>query len=157
MRTILRVLTAATVVVVAAAALIQGFVALGVTEIGTVPGEGAPGQEKAAYLGVVALLVAGGLLLVLTAVGGDGQLARASLIVAALFVTVSVTAFDPYYASTLRRPVDDDAGPAVGAGVVIALAAAGALIASHRTRLSTGIAGMACVLAAAVAVSTHLH
>lgn len=105
--------------------LVTGYelaVALGVVDLGSLPGEGAPGEGVVAVVAVLALLAA--TFLAVTLVGAEWAPRPAALLapLAAAFLVARFYTFDPYYLPTLRRMSE---GGLIPAAVIFVLAGAG--------------------------------
>ena len=145
-------------VVVAIAALIQAAVAVGALAIGDEPGQGATGQEWSASMAIVVLLAAGTGLAALALGERSSSIALVAPIAAALFVVTAVSAYDPYYAPSLRRPVDGpDWSVVVNTGVVVGGATISLALARRLPRLALVVGATTCIAAAVVVIGSHLH
>lgn len=155
---IARVVLGICVLTVAAAAAHQTAVALGVLELGTLPGEGAPGESVVDA--VILALPAGAL------VGGLAQLrARRDRIATALLALLDVSAaafllarflaYDPYYLPTLRRFSEGGyvRGAWVALVVAVDLAAAAATWMRPRAGAALSIPPLIVTMLTAVAVA----
>jgi hypothetical protein len=130
------------VAVLAAAACYEAAVALGLLDVGPLPGQGPPGEEAVLLPALAALLVGTGLVIVASARPLAWLLAPA----AAALVVARFFSFDPYYAPVLRRMSD---GGAVSPAWVAFLAAA-ALTAGGLLRI--GLRRSGAFLSAAILV-----
>jgi hypothetical protein len=140
------------------ATVYETVVAAGALSIGSVPGEGTPGDELVFVCGFLALPVGAGAALA----GALGRHVASRLALTLLapagfaFVIARFFGFDPYYAPTLRRYSDNGTVPAswiVALGVSTLLAAlltrvvpragavltAGALLVCALTAVATGV------------------
>ncbi len=145
-------LTWACVAVLLCAAVYYLVLAVGPSGIGSLPGDGPPGETVAAAAWILASL-AGGVLAVVYVVrpGRPGPvylLAPAS--------GASMTAFfydyDPYYAPSLRRYSDHGAAAASWIFLVLGIAVAVGVIAFRARRLGAALTPFALLLALATAL-----
>jgi hypothetical protein len=97
------------------------LVALGVIELGSLPGEGPPGAGIVGTLAAVALLAAAVLSGVLARAGDAPALSAFFAPAAGAFLLAYFYAFDPYYLPSLIRHAERDFVPSA---LVFALAAA---------------------------------
>jgi hypothetical protein len=88
------------------ATVYEALVAFGVIELGSLPGEGPPGELTIALIAVLTMLVAAGLALV-AALGARVPFVYLLAPAAAAFLVARFYTFDPYYLPTLRRFSDD--------------------------------------------------
>src|SRR6185312_9960922 len=136
---IVRYALSITLFILAGATAYEVLVALEVISLGSLPGEGPPGEQTIALIAVLAILVTAGLALV-AALG-------------ARFYT-----FDPYYLPTLRRFSDDGMLPPVLVYGVLALAVGAALLTRANRRVGAALSVpviLACALFAQVLVGGH--
>ena len=97
------------------------LVALGVIELGSLPGEGPPGAGIVGTLAAVGLLAAAVLSAVLARAGGAPALSAFLAPAAGAFLLAYFYTFDPYYLPSLIRHAERDFVPSA---LVFALAAA---------------------------------
>ena len=129
MRHALAGLPAVLVAVLAAAACYEAAVALGLVDVGPLPGQGPP-REAAVLLPALGALLVGAVVVTLA---HDRPLAWLLAPAAAALVVARFFSFDPYYAPTLRRMSDGGAvSPAWVAFVAVAALAAGIALRTGR-------------------------
>ncbi len=151
-------LAGAVVAVITAATVYEALVALGVIELGSLPGDGPPGAGIVLAAALVAMLV--GVALALGMGGFRGPASTAELLApaAAAFLVARFFTFDPYYAPTLRRMSDSGlvSPPLVAVLVLAALAAAVLTHARPRAGLIlTAPVVLACALTALLMAGGH--
>jgi hypothetical protein len=135
----------------ALSALYEALVALGVIELGRLPGDGPPGEGIVLAVGMLAMLAG---VAVLPALVGTASPARdaAFLVAAALaFLVARYLSFDPYYLPTLRRMSDDGLVPPVWVVLLVAFGLGALLATRARPRLGLGISTGVLLLAAPTA------
>lgn len=135
----------------------EALVALGVIELGSLPGEGPPGEQTIALIAVLTMLVAAGLALV-AAFGAGVPFLPVLPLAAAAFLVARFSTFDPYFAPALRRFSEDGMlPPELVFGVAALALGAAALTLVHRragAALSVAVI-LACALFAQVVVGGH--
>ena len=143
--------------VLAFATAYEALVAFGVIELGSLPGEGPPGEQTVALIAVLTMLVAAGLSL-FAALGARLPLLPLLPPAAAAFLLARFHTFDPYYLPTLRRFSDDGMlAPELVYGVV-ALAVVAALLTLVQRPAGAALSAavvLACALFAQVLVGGH--
>jgi hypothetical protein len=148
MRHALARLPAVLVAVLAAAACYEAAVALGLLDIGPLPGQGPPAEDAVLLPALAALLVGAGVV----TVAYDRPLAWLLAPTAAALVVARFFSFDPYYAPTLRRMSDGGAvSPAWVGSVAAAALAAGIALRSGR-RFGAFVSAVVLVLSFATVV-----
>jgi hypothetical protein len=143
--------------VLAFATAYEALVAFGVIELGSLPGEGPPGEQTVALIAVLTMLVAVGLAL-FAALGTRVPLLPLLPPAAAAFLLARFHTFDPYYLPTLRRFSDDGMlAPELVDGIV-ALAVVAALLTLVHRRAGAALSApvvLACALFAQILVGGH--
>ena len=137
--------TALVVLVLAAATVYEAAVALGLISIGTLPGEGPPGEGLVLSLALLALLVGSVSAVTRAKRMTDGDPLTALLApAAAAFVVARFYTYDPYYAPTLRRMSDGGLIPAWWVFLLVVAALLASILA--RTRMHAGMPPTVVVL-----------
>jgi hypothetical protein len=153
----MRMVVVATLVVLVLATGYEALVAFGVIGLGSLPGEGPPGELTIALIAVLTMLVAAGLALV-AALGARVPFLYLLPPAAAAFLVARFYTFDPYYLPTLRRYSDDGMLPPQLVYAVVALAAVAALLTLVHRRAGAALSVpviLACALFAQVLVGGH--
>ena len=135
----------------------EALVAFGVIELGSLPGEGPPGELRIALLAVLTMLVAAGLAF-FAALGARIPLLALLPPVSAAFLVARFYTFDPYYLPTLRRYSEDGTLPPELVFVVVALALVAAVLTFVQRRAGAALsvlAILACAFFAQVLVGGH--
>ena len=154
---IVRYALSITLFILAGATAYEVLVALEVISLGSLPGEGPPGEQTIALIAVLAILVTAGLALV-AALGARVPLLALLPPAAAAFLFARFYTFDPYYLPTLRRFSDDGMLPPVLVYGVLALAVGAALLTRANRRVGAALSVpviLACALFAEVLVGGH--
>lgn len=152
-----RIVVLATIGVLFLTTTYEALVAFGVIELGSQPGDDAPGEQTIALIAVFAMLVAVGLAVV-AAAGGGVPFAALLPPAAAAFLVARFHTFDPYYLPTLRRFSDDGMLPPALVYGILALALAAALVTRANRRVGEALSVpiiLACALFAQVVVGGH--
>jgi len=153
----MRLAVLVTLGVLASATAYEALIALGVIELGSGPGKGAPGEQAVALVAVLTMLVAAGLALV-AARGARVPFVALLPAAAAAFLVARFYSFDPYFAPALRRYSEDGMlPPELVFGVVALAVAAAALTLVHRRAAAalSAFAILACAFFAQVLVGGH--
>jgi hypothetical protein len=141
----------AVVGVLAAATVYEALVALGVIQLGSLPGDGPPGAGIVLAAALVAMLVGAALALGMGGFGGRASTAELLAPAAAAFLVARFFTFDPYYAPTLRRYSDSGFVSPFLVAVLVSAALAAAVLTRARPRaglLLTAPVVLACALTA---------
>jgi hypothetical protein len=140
----------ASLTVLTAAIVYQLLVALGVVELGSLPGEGPPGAELMGFVAAIGLLAAAVLSALLIATEGATPASAALLAPAAGgFLLARFYSFDPYYLPSLIRYSERDFVPPVVVFVLVGLSLAAGLITLQRRRAGLALS-VPSILACAV-------
>jgi hypothetical protein len=153
----LRLVALVTLGFLAFATTYEALVASGVIELGSLPGEGPPGEQTIALIAVLTMLVAAGVAL-FAAFGARVPLLALLPPAAAAFLVARFYTFDPYYLPTLRRFSDDGMLPPVLVYGTLALAVGVALLTRANQRVGAALSVpviLACALFAQVVVGGH--
>jgi hypothetical protein len=153
----MRIVALASLGVLGLATVYEALVAFGVIELGSLPGEGPPGERLVALVAVLAMLVAAGLALV-AALEAPVRLLALLPPAAAAFLVARFYTFDPYYLPTLRRYSDDGMLPPQLVYAVVALAVGAALLTLVHRRAAAALSALAilaCAFFAQVLVGGH--
>jgi hypothetical protein len=110
--------------VLVGATIYEALVALGVIDLGALPGEGPPGEGLARLLALVAVLVGAAIVVAAPLAAPGAFLAPA----AGAFLLARFYTFDPYYLPTLRRMSDQGLLSPLLVYSVVAVAIAVALV-----------------------------
>ena len=152
-----RIVVLATLGVLVLATVYEALVAFGVIELGSLPGEGPPGELTIALIAVLTMLVAAGLAFV-AVLGARVPFLYLLPPAAAAFLVARFYTFDPYFLPALRRySADGMLPPELVFGVVALALAASAVTLVHRragAALSVPVI-LACALFAQVVVGGH--
>ena len=135
----------------------EALVALGVIDLGSLPGDGPPGERMIALIAVLTMLVAAGLAL-FAALGARVPLVAILAPAAAAFLVARFYSFDPYYLPTLHRFSEDGMLPPVLVFCVVALAVGAAVLTLVRRRAGAALsvfAIVACAFFSLVVVGGH--
>jgi len=153
----MRIVVWATLGVLILATAYEALVAFGLIGLGSLPGEGPPGEQTIALIAVLSMLVAAGLAL-LAALGARVPFLHLLPPAAAAFLVARFYTFDPYYLPTLRRFSDDGMlSPVLVYGIVALALGAAVLTVVHRragAALSVPVI-LACAFFAQVMVGGH--
>ena len=153
----MRLAVGLTLGVLLAATLYEALIAFQVIELGSQPGDGAPGERTVALIAVLAMLVGSGLAVV-AAAGARVPFVPVIAPAAAAFLVARFYAFDPYYLPDLRRFSEDGMLPPALVYGVFALAVGAALLTLANRRLGAALSVpviLACALLAQVVVGGH--
>jgi hypothetical protein len=153
----LRLVALVTLGFLAFATTYEALVAFEVIELGSLPGEGPPGEQTIALIAVLTMLVAAGVAL-LAAFGARVPFLALLPPAAAAFFVARFYTFDPYYLPTLRRFSDDGMLPPVLVYGTLALAVGVALLTRANQRVGAALSVpviLACALFAQVVVGGH--
>jgi hypothetical protein len=153
----MRIVVVATLGVLVLATGYEALVAFGVIELGSLPGEGPPGELTIALIAVLTMLVAAGLALI-AALGARVPFLYLLPPAAAAFLVARFSTFDPYYLPTLRRYSDDGMLPPELVYAVVALAVGAALLTLFHRRAGAALSVpviLACAFFAQVLVGGH--
>jgi hypothetical protein len=153
----MRIAVVATLGVLVLATVYETLVAFGVIELGSLPGEGPPGELTIALIAVLTMLMAAGLALV-AALGARVPFVYLLAPAAAAFLVARFYTFDPYYLPTLRRFSDDGMLSPELVFAVVALAVGAAVLTRANQRVGAALSVpiiLACALFAQVVVGGH--
>jgi hypothetical protein len=153
----MRIVVVATLVVLVLTTAYEALVALGAIGLGSLPGEGPPGERTIALIAVLTMLVAAGLAL-LAALGVRVPLVYLLSPAAAAFLVARFYTFDPYYLPTLRRFSEDGMLSPILVYGMMALAVGAALLTRANRRAGAALSVpviLACALFAQVVVGGH--
>ena len=131
-----------------AATIYETLVALGAIELGSVPGEGPPGEGLVLFIGLVAMLAGAGLVAFRPLAPFAALVAPA----AAAFLVARFYTFDPYYLPALRRMSDGGLVSPVLVFAVAALALCAAAITSARPQAGRFMAAPVILVCAFLAL-----
>jgi hypothetical protein len=153
----MRLVVLATLGVLIVATTYEALVAFGVIELGSVPGEGAPGEGVVVLIAVLTMLVAAGLAL-FAGLGARVPLLPLLPLAPAAFLVARFYTFDPYYLPTLRRFSEDGMLSPVLVFCVVAFAVGAALLTRANQRVGAALSAFAifaCAFFALVLVGGH--
>jgi hypothetical protein len=149
---------AAVVGVLAAATAYEALVALGVIELGSLPGDDPPGAGIVLAAAVVSMLGGAAFALGMGGFGGRSSTAELLSPAAAAFLVARFFTFDPYYAPALRRYSDSGLVSPLLVAVLVLVALAAAVLTHARPRaglLLTAPVVLACALTALLMAVGH--